>query len=98
MKTHESPYKCHLFVCVKSRGGDRKSCADGGNATLREQLKDEVRTRGWKGRVRVSESSCLGVCDAGPNIMVYPQKIWWSEVAATDIPHIMETVGNLIAD
>lgn len=96
MKQHESPYKCHLFVCIKSRGGKRKSCGDAGSPGLKAALKDEIRNRGWKGVARVSESSCLGVCDAGPNIMIYPQKLWLSEVTLDDIPEILQTVESLL--
>lgn len=97
MKTNESPYKCHLFVCVNSRGGERKSCGDGCNAELKAILKEEIKNRGWKGIVRVSESGCLGLCDAGPNIMIYPQKIWFSDVEKGDVPEILKTVEELIA-
>jgi (2Fe-2S) ferredoxin len=97
MKQQEAPYKCHLFVCVKSRGGERKSCGDGGNPELKAVLKDEIRSRGWKGMARISESSCLGVCDDGPNIMIYPQRIWLSDVSIDDVPEILNTVGAILA-
>ncbi|VGO17534.1 Ferredoxin, 2Fe-2S [Pontiella desulfatans] len=98
MKKSSTPYQAHLFVCTKSRGGERKSCGDGDNPALKDVLKDEVKKRGWKPVVRVSESSCLGVCDAGPNIMIYPQKIWFSEVTHADVPGILELVGSLVTE
>jgi (2Fe-2S) ferredoxin len=98
MKTKESPYQTHLFVCTKTRGDQRKSCGDGDNPDLKNILKDDVKKRGWKPAVRVSEASCLGVCDAGPNIMIYPQKIWLSEVTLADIPGILELVGSLVSE
>lgn len=98
MKTSQSPYTCHLFICTKSRGGERKSCGDGNNGNLKSLLKDEVKKRGWKSRVRVSESSCLGVCDAGPNIMLYPQRIWFSEVTEADASAILEVVGEHLGE
>lgn len=98
MKKNESPYQAHLFLCTKSRGGERKSCGDGDNPELKNILKDEVKNRGWKPLIRVSESSCLGVCDAGPNIMIYPQKIWLSDVSKADVPEIMELLSSLVAE
>ena len=47
--------------------------------------------------IRVSESSCLGVCDAGPNIMIYPQKIWLSEVTKDDVPEILQLLEEILA-
>ncbi|MDH3982503.1 MAG: (2Fe-2S) ferredoxin domain-containing protein [Kiritimatiellaceae bacterium] len=93
----DSPYKAHLFICTKSRGGERKSCGDGDNAGLKGALKDEVKMRGWKPQVRVSESSCLGVCESGPNIMIYPQGIWFAGVTREDLPEILQTLESLIA-
>jgi (2Fe-2S) ferredoxin len=98
MNKQETPYKTHLFVCVKSRNGERKSCGDSGGGALRAALKEEIKNRGWKGAVRVSESSCLGVCDAGPNIMVHPQKIWFSGVTTADLPEILDQIADLIAE
>lgn len=96
MKQSDAPYKCHLFVCVKTRDDGRKSCGNNNSPELRTVLKQEIKDRGWKDVVRVCESSCLGVCAAGPNIMVYPQKIWFSAVSTDDIPQILSTVEQLL--
>jgi (2Fe-2S) ferredoxin len=97
MKQHESPYKCHIFVCVKSRDNSRKSCGDNRSNALRTILKDEIKTRGWKSVARVCESSCLGVCEAGPNIMIYPQRVWFSEVTLEDVPEILQAVAGRVS-
>lgn len=96
MQKKQSRYKAHLFICNKTRGDGRKSCGHDADPDLKSILKDEVRERGWKIFVRVSESSCLGVCDAGPNIMIYPQKIWLSNVSRDDVPEIMHILEELI--
>ncbi len=78
MQKETSPYTCHVFVCTNDRHGERPSCADGGgNAALKDYLKDQVEKRGWKGRVRVSSGGCMGLCGKGPNVMIYPQKAWF---------------------
>ncbi|MDF7824482.1 (2Fe-2S) ferredoxin domain-containing protein [Pontiellaceae bacterium B12227] len=96
MKTKVTRYKAHLFICNKTRDDGRKSCGNTADPELKSILKDEVRERGWKPIVRISESGCLGVCDAGPNIMIYPQKIWLSEVSREDIPEIIQTLEKII--
>ena len=96
MKQRISPYKCHLFVCTNSRNGERKSCGDEGSAHLKAMIKTEIKNRGWKGIVRVSESGCLGLCDTGPNIMVHPQKIWFSAVSRDDLPEIIQIVEDVL--
>jgi len=96
MKSRKTPYQCHIFVCVKSRNGERKSCGDGESAGLKAALKDEINARGWKGKVRVSESGCLGVCGVGPNIMIYPQGTWLTQVKPSDLPDILKTVEPML--
>ena len=96
MKLRKTPYKCHLFVCLKSRGGERKSCGDGESTDIKALLKDEISDRGWKGKVRVSESGCLGVCGVGPNVMIYPQGIWLTQVKPPDLPEILKTIEQLL--
>lgn len=96
MQVQESPYECHVFVCGKTRDGTRKSCGDGDNLQLKTLLKKEIAERGWKGRVRISDTGCLGVCEDGPNIMIYPQKIWFSGVKLTDLPAILEQLERLL--
>ena len=92
----DAPYECHVFVCCNDRGGTRKSCADGDNVSLRKQLKEAVVRRGWKPRVRISASACLGLCPHGPNVLIYPQKVWFSEVRGTDLDRILAAVGKIL--
>jgi (2Fe-2S) ferredoxin len=96
MKRNTAPYIAHLLICIKSRDGARKSCGDSTNPELKAILKEEIKKRGWKPQVRISESSCLGLCDAGPNMIIYPQKIWLSEVTPDDVPEILELVGEVV--
>ena len=88
-----SPYVCHVFVCTNDRGGVRRSCADGGSATVREALKREVAERGWRGRVRVSNCGCMGLCEQGPNVMLHPQQVWYSAVCPDDVGEIIDAIG-----
>lgn len=96
MKQRTSPYVCHLFVCTKSRNGEKKSCGDAGTPDLKATIKAEIKKRGWKSTVRVSDSGCLGVCSAGPNIMIYPQKIWLAAVSPGDLPEIIRIVEEIM--
>ncbi|OPY04258.1 MAG: Ferredoxin, 2Fe-2S [Syntrophaceae bacterium PtaB.Bin038] len=98
MKKETSPYTCHVFVCTNDRHGERKSCADGnGNARLKEHLKNGVQSRGWKGRVRVSSAGCMGLCGRGPNVMVYPQKVWFAGASPEDGEKILGEIARLLS-
>ena len=93
-----APYACHVFVCTNDRKGERKSCADGNSQQVRKALKQEVSSRGWKKYVRVSQSGCLGLCAKGPNVIIYPQKIWFSEVSPEDVPLITEKLEQILGE
>lgn len=97
MQRQPSPYLCHVFVCVNDRQGARKSCADGDNVRLKDLLKEAVARRGWKPRVRVSHCGCMGLCEKGPNVILYPQGIWFSAVAATDLDEILAAIEKVLA-
>jgi (2Fe-2S) ferredoxin len=92
----ESPFKCHVFVCTNDRQGARKSCGDKENVSVRAALKAEVGQRGWKGLVRVSQSGCLGLCEDGPNVLIYPQKMWFSAVSSDDIGEVIGAVEKIL--
>jgi (2Fe-2S) ferredoxin len=94
---NESPYIAHVFVCTNDRGGIRKSCADNDSATVKALLKDAVNARGWKGKVRISTSGCMGLCAQGSNVMIYPQKIWLSVVGPEQVDAILLLLEELLA-
>jgi (2Fe-2S) ferredoxin len=96
MEENLSPYVCHVFACTNDRKGERKSCANGNSTDIRKVLKKEVNSQGWKGKVRVSKCGCLGLCKKGPNVMLYPQKIWFSQVLESDVPGILSEIESIV--
>jgi (2Fe-2S) ferredoxin len=95
---NESPYVSHVFVCTNDRGGERKSCADNKSQLIKSKLKDAVNEKGWKGKVRISTSGCMGLCAKGSNVMIYPQKVWFSEVFPDDVDEIVSAIEHVMAD
>ena len=93
----ESPYVAHVFVCTNYRKGERKSCADNNSQLVKDTLKVAVEERGWKGKARVSTSGCLGLCTTGPNVMIYPQKVWFSEVSMDDVDAILSFLDGCVS-
>lgn len=90
-----TPYVCHVFVCTNDRQGERESCGDHNALSLRAQIKQQVVERGLRPKVRVSSAGCLGLCARGPNVMLYPQGIWFARVQPQDVGGIVDAVEEL---
>lgn len=97
MDSKPVPFKRTLFVCTHARAGaQRPSCAAEGRGgyELLEALKAEVKARGLKGRVRVSRSGCLDLCEQGPNAFLYPEGTWYHGLTAADAPRLAERLAE----
>lgn len=89
-------YTKHLLVC--EMGG---SCSSKGYAGMREALKEIISSRGLADKVKVTKTGCLGACGFGPNLVIYPDGIWYHRVQQADLTRIIdETVvgGRTIDD
>ncbi len=91
MKKENLPFKKYIFVCVNERD-EGACCGLAGGAQIREQLKQLIKDKGLKGTVRVSQSGCMDQCVKGPNVMVFPDNIWYAGVTTADIPRILEEI------
>ncbi|OGX37612.1 MAG: hypothetical protein A3C53_00390, partial [Omnitrophica WOR_2 bacterium RIFCSPHIGHO2_02_FULL_68_15] len=99
MQQTQNPYRKHLFVCTNRREGEAACCARRGSEALRDALKQSVKTHGLDGVVRVSQSGCQGLCEQGPNVMVFPDGYWYHHVGPDDLDaiihaHLLPLVAN----
>ncbi len=88
--TIPSHYRLHAFVCTtihKNRPGP--SCGDHGTEALRLHLKARARALGLAD-VQVSSASCLGRCDLGPLLVIYPEAVWYSFKTIADLDEILD--------
>lgn len=82
----------HVFVCTQGRppGHPRGSCqAKGGNEIL-QAFWQQVQKRNLWDKFSVTYSGCLGPCDNGPNVLVYPEGILYSGVGKDDVATIID--------
>jgi (2Fe-2S) ferredoxin len=91
MERNATPYQKIVFVCLNERETG-VCCARGNSETIHAQLKAAVKDRGLSSLVRISRSGCLNRCGQGPNIMVFPDNIWYSGVTEADVPEILDDI------
>jgi (2Fe-2S) ferredoxin len=91
MKDGKVPYRRVIYVCTNVREEDgRPACGARGSEAICAALKEEVKKRGLKGKIRAMKSGCMDFCELGPNVMVFPDNAWHSAVQANDVPALIE--------
>ncbi len=92
MKIEKVPYEKIIFVCIKQREPHEACCATRGSEQIAEALKARVAALGLSRSIRVSKSGCQDVCAKGPNVMVFPDYVWYHGVTADDVERIIGDV------
>lgn len=92
MEQARVPYQKILFVCINRRAAKEICCAHRESEALAAQLKDRIKALGLSRMVRVSKSGCQDLCAKGPNVMVFPDYVWYHAVTAEDIERIVSDV------
>jgi len=88
MATFEKP----VFICGTQRppGHPRECCDPAAKAELQKSFKQKLAERGLKeGRVRANQSGCLDQCEHGPNLVIYPEAVWYGGVTLADVDEII---------
>ncbi|MEO5343450.1 MAG: NAD(P)H-dependent oxidoreductase subunit E [Gammaproteobacteria bacterium SHHR-1] len=86
-------YRYHLFFCTNDRQDGSACCARHNARDARNYLKQRCKEAGihQEGGVRINSAGCMGRCDQGPVIAVYPEGIWYSYVDQEDLDEILQS-------
>lgn len=76
-------YRAHVLVC----GGT--PCELGGCRAVKDALLEEIESQGLASEIRVLETGCLGPCDQGPVMIVYPEGIVYAHLKPEDAREIV---------
>lgn len=80
-------YRQHLFVCTYG-----PYCPfDGDTEQLLKRLKERAAASGLQNEIRVNRSGCLNQCGHGPNLVVYPDAVWYAHVQPSDADEIFDS-------
>lgn len=84
--------KHHIFVCTSTRinGTQKGFCHSKDAIEIISNFMEEIEDRGLGGDVVVSSTGCLGLCEKGPIVIVYPENIWYGGVTPDDVEEIMD--------
>ena len=85
-------FDIHVFVCTNQRSGnERLSCGKEHGLTLVTEFKKHIKDLNLNLKIRTNQSGCLGICDYGPTIAIYPEGIFYVNVQLDDVKEIITT-------
>ncbi len=90
MEQGRVPYQKILFVCINKREPNEVCCSHRASEAIAAALKARVKELGLSRVVRVSKSGCQDLCAKGPNVMVFPDYIWYHGVTQDDAERIIQ--------
>jgi (2Fe-2S) ferredoxin len=86
-----SCFKKHMFICANQPLAYQPSCNPRGGNGLFSFVKKRARELGVTAvGVRVSKAGCLGRCDRGPTLVIYPDAVWYTFVDEEDLEEIIQ--------
>src|SRR6476619_3619574 len=78
-------YNLHIFICTNTRAAEA-----GGVEKLRGYMREKARQLGIE-NIRCNAAGCLDRCEYGPNMVIYPEGVWYRYENTGDIDEIVET-------
>ena len=77
------PNRPAIAVCVST------GCEALGVKGVLKAFEEEIKKQGLEGRIDIKETGCLGFCEKGPRVVIYPEEIYYFRVKSTDVPEIV---------
>jgi len=77
-------YRSHVLFCVDPE------CLKKGAHEVMDAFQDELVAQGLIDEVQVLETSRIGGCANGPEMMVYPEGVHYTGLTTNDIPYLVE--------
>jgi NADH-quinone oxidoreductase subunit F len=83
IKAKREPRKPSVSICVST------GCIALGARRVTKAFMDELGKQGLKDKVEIKETGCLGFCEQGPRVTIYPEEICYLKVKPEDVPEIV---------
>ena len=83
INSKRKPSKSSVSVCVST------GCVALDASKVKEAFIAELEKQGLKDQVEIKETGCLGFCEQGPRVTIYPEEICYFKVKPEDAPEIV---------
>ncbi|MDF9408453.1 NADH-quinone oxidoreductase subunit NuoF [Pelotomaculum isophthalicicum JI] len=71
-------YRAHVLVCAGS------TCVTSGCHAVKEAILEGIKRHQLEEEIKVVETGCMGFCELGPLVVVYPEGVMYCRVKAED--------------
>ncbi|MFQ5589485.1 MAG: ferredoxin [Nitrospiria bacterium] len=78
-----SSHYYHLFMCTGTH------CEHQGAEESLQTLQTQLNQSGLSRKTRITLCRCLGQCGNGPNMVIYPEGIWYGSLGDDEIKQIV---------
>ena len=91
-------FQCHVFICANERS-EGECCAARGAFELLRCMKQHARALGVdkEGGLMINKSGCFGLCQSGPNVVVYPTGEWLAVSTAEQAVALIDRLAGEIS-
>jgi len=83
------PFQYHVYVCTQHKPDGAPCCSANGALETLQALRRALAEQGLADAVQVTTCGSLGLCDRGPNMIVYPEGVWYSDVRPKDVEELV---------
>ncbi len=73
-----------LLICCGS------GCVSAGALKIKERFHEVLKDKGIANEINIIETGCMGPCDYGPVMVIYPEGIFYKKVEVSDVDEIVE--------
>lgn len=73
-----------LLICCGS------GCVSAGALKIKERFHEVLKEKGMENEINIIETGCMGPCDYGPVMVIYPEGIFYKTVTPEDVSEIVE--------
>ncbi len=75
--------RAHVLICSGS------NCISRGANTLREEFEIHLKDLGIEDEIKLVNTGCVGLCEQGPFVIIYPEGIFYAQIKNRDIKTIV---------
>lgn len=82
----------HIFICTGAKaGGQEGNCHQRGSSEIVARLRQRARDEHLP--IHINETDCFrcGISTCGPNMVIYPQGVWYGALTVTDADEIIDS-------